>query len=185
MRSVHLPNLISLCRLLLAPLAVWLIMVDRPEFAFWLVIVAGVSDAVDGALARWLKARTLLGSYLDPLADKALLMGIFCALGYKGVLPLWLVVMVISRDLFILAGVLLLQMLRPGSGAIQPVFVSKLNTAGQIMLAVLTLAAYGFALDLQGLVHALVWTVALTTVASWAAYGIQAAHRFASLGAAT
>jgi cardiolipin synthase (CMP-forming) len=185
MRPVHLPNLISLARLVLAPLTVWLIMIGQAEPAFWLLLVAGASDAVDGALARWLKARSLLGSYLDPIADKALLIGVFCALGYQTVLPLWLVVLVVSRDLFLLGGVLLLQMLRPGAGTIQPVLISKANTAAQILLAMLALGVTGFELDVGWLVRVLVWAVAFTTIGSWVHYGIQAARRLVSIGAAT
>ncbi len=80
----QLPNLITLLRLLAVPLTIWSINSENYHLAFWLFASAAASDALDGALARWLKARTAIGAYLDPLADKALLVAVYIALGYQG-----------------------------------------------------------------------------------------------------
>lgn len=80
----QLPNLITVARLLLVPVTIWLIISGRVEAAFWLFVLAGVSDAVDGFIAKHFNATTTIGAYLDPIADKALLSGVFVTLGFKG-----------------------------------------------------------------------------------------------------
>mgnify|MGYP001241830583 CR=1 FL=1 len=174
------PNLLSLARLFSAPVAVWLIVVDEYTAAFWLFLAAGLSDAVDGTLARLLGARTVLGSYLDPIADKALVMGVFFALGYTGNLPVWIVMLVVSRDIFILGGAVLLQTLKPTAGAIRPAMISKLNTALQIALAVGTLGLAAFAIEAGWVQRILIWAVAATTVLSGMTYLISAGRRLGS-----
>lgn len=181
MRTANLPNLISLARLLMAPVMVWLIIVGEMAGAFWLLVLAGVSDAVDGILARWLKARSLVGSYLDPIADKALLMGAFIALGIRGELPAWIVIMVVSRDVFIVGGVVLVHTLKPNASRVAPSPISKLNTLCQIVLAALVLAAGGFALRIETVIVALTWLVAVTTVWSGTGYLVQAGRRLSGL----
>lgn len=165
----QLPNLITVARLLMVPVTIWLIMTNRVEAAFWLFVLAGVSDGVDGFIAKRFNATTMIGSYLDPLADKALLSGVFVTLGLKGLCPDWLVVLIVFRDLMIVGAVLL------GYAArlplkISPMIVSKINTACQIALAALLLAVYGLGVAAMGLVETLVVVVAVTTVASGAAY---------------
>ena len=95
---MNLPNLISLARLLSVPLMVWVILAGKMEFAFWLFIVAGISDAVDGFIAKHFGATSAIGKYLDPLADKALLVSVYVTLGHAGYLPTWLVILVVFRD---------------------------------------------------------------------------------------
>ncbi len=173
----QVPNLISVARLAIAPAAILSVLQDKFDLAFWLLLVAAASDAIDGILARWLDARTLLGSYLDPAADKALLVGLFIALGHEGVLPIWLVSLVVLRDLAIVAGFILLHELRPRAAKIEPLVVSKVNTATQLALTCLALAAEGFDLDAGWLVGWLVWAAAATTVLSWAGYGVMGIKR--------
>ena len=103
----NIPNLISLMRLLLVPLTVWLIMSEAYGWAFITFLVAGVSDGIDGYLARRFDWRTRLGAYLDPLADKALLVSVFVTLGFLKLIPAWLVIIVVSRDVLIVGAVLL------------------------------------------------------------------------------
>jgi cardiolipin synthase (CMP-forming) len=179
--GVNLPNLITLGRLVLAPVAVWLIITGQIAGAFWLFVAAGVSDAADGLLARWLQARTLIGSYLDPIADKVLLVGVYFALGYRELLPIWLIVLVVSRDLLILGWVILMHMLRPQAGPLKPLYISKINTVAQICLAGVTLAVGGFELDAQWPVVVLIWTVAATTLLSWVGYFQQALRAIGSI----
>ena len=101
---MNVANLISLARLLAVPLMIYLILQDAMAFAFWLFVVAGVSDAVDGFLARHLGQASELGAHLDPLADKVLLVGVYVTLGYLDHLPTWLVILVVFRDFLIIGG---------------------------------------------------------------------------------
>ncbi|MBV9967789.1 MAG: CDP-alcohol phosphatidyltransferase family protein, partial [Alphaproteobacteria bacterium] len=105
--DLNLPNLITLARLLCVPLAIWLIVEARYGVAFWVFVVAGLSDALDGYIAKRWDQRTPLGAILDPIADKALLAGVYITLGLAGELPQWLVILVVLRDLLIVGGYLL------------------------------------------------------------------------------
>lgn len=165
-----LPNLISLARLAAAPVAVWLILAGNDLAAFVLVLAAGVSDAIDGYLARRMGRTTRFGSLIDPVADKALLVGVFVALGARAVLPWWLVALVVARDILLLGGGAIMYA-RPERGAARPLPISKLNTAAQIALVVLALAGLGLGFDAEPWLGAGVWLVAATTVASGLAYG--------------
>ena len=99
-----IPNFITIARLLGVPLIIWLMIADRFVEATLLFVLAGLSDAADGFYAKRFNATSALGSYLDPVADKALLVSVFVTLGFKGILPAWLIVLVVSRDLFIIGG---------------------------------------------------------------------------------
>jgi len=169
-----LPNIITLGRLFAVPLTVYFILVGDLEVAFWIFVAAGVSDAVDGAIARLFDARTIIGGFLDPLADKALLVSVYVSLAKIGLLPLWLVILVVFRDVVLVGGVLLSYTLR-APVAMQPLYVSKLNTLAQLMLAALALAVSGPGLPDpvlfgQPLTVLLQGTVAVTTVLSGAVY---------------
>lgn len=169
---MNLPNFISLARLLSVPLIVWLIIQDAWTAAFLLFLAAGISDAVDGYIATRFHMRTDLGSFLDPLADKALLVGIYVTLGIKGELPGWLVILVVSRDILLIGGTLL-SLVMETEVVIRPLFVSKFNTVCQIALAVVVLAALGgFAIPWLDATP-FVWLVAVTTLLSGAGYLVQ------------
>lgn len=184
MSPFTLPNLLTLSRLLSVPVIVWLISENRMMAAFWLFVVAGVTDALDGALARLANARTVLGDYLDPLADKALLVSIFITLGLHGHLDSWLVIMVVFRDVVIVGGALLLFVIAD-AGAARPSFVSKVNTVAQLLLATTVLAHLGLGYDLSSFAFALTYIVAATTAVSGLGYVMAWLRRVASLGAAT
>lgn len=175
-----LPNLITFGRLLSVPVVVWLLLNEHFALAFWLFVIAGLSDAVDGFIAKRFRAKSELGAYLDPLADKALLMSVFVTLGYEGVVESWLVILIVFRDLLIIGGALLYAMLS-GALRMQPLFISKLNTALQILLAAMLLAKAGFAIG-DGLTEALVHAVAATTILSGAAYVVKWGFKAARLG---
>lgn len=116
--GLNLPNLISLGRLLLVPLAISLILEANYRAAFWVFVIAGVSDALDGFIAKRFDRRTRLGALLDPLADKVLLVSVYVTLGIAGQLWPWLVVLVVFRDLMIVGGFLLtLWILQEGPSA--------------------------------------------------------------------
>ena len=102
--ELNLPNLITLARLLSVPLTIWLIFSERYGAAFWVFVGAGVSDALDGYIAKRFDRRTRLGAMLDPAADKAMLVGVYVTLGLAGQLPSWLVALVVLRDVLIVLG---------------------------------------------------------------------------------
>jgi len=166
---MNLPNAISLGRLLAVPITVWLMLYGHWAWALWLFVLAGVSDAIDGWLARKLDARTRLGHYLDPMADKTLLVAVFVVLAIKGAVPVWLVLLVVTRDLLIVGGGLLLYIVGQPM-TMDPLPISKLNTVAQIVLAgaVLLELAYGVLPEpaLTGLTAAVV----VTTLLSGAGY---------------
>lgn len=173
---ITLPNLITLARLCAVPATVWLILQHRLDLAFWLFVGAGVSDAIDGWLARTFNARSALGALLDPVADKALLVSVYVTLAGIGMLPAGLAILVVFRDLVIVGGVLVLWVLG-APPTIRPLMISKLNTALQIILAALTLLLSGFALHAPLLHGALVWLTAATTLASGVAYVVGTLRR--------
>ncbi|MEL6374856.1 MAG: CDP-alcohol phosphatidyltransferase family protein [Pseudomonadota bacterium] len=166
---MNIPNLITLGRVILVPVIFWMLVNGMMEAAFIMFLIAGVSDAVDGFLAKRFRWETELGAYLDPLADKLLLVSVFIALGTAGHVPSWLVIAIVSRDILIVMGVLLARMLDHPI-RIQPHTISKLNTVAQIILAALVLADEGFALNAASLRDGLIWVVGALTVLSLATY---------------
>jgi cardiolipin synthase len=169
--AFNIPNMISLARVLSVPVVFWLLLSNRPQAAFFLFVLAGVSDAIDGWLAKRYNMQTELGAYLDPLADKLLVVCIFVAMGWLGELPLWLVIAVVSRDLLIVTGVMLAWLL-DHPVRIRPLVVSKANTFAQLLLASCVLADTGFKLGLEGLRDVLVVITGLLTLASLWAYTV-------------
>jgi cardiolipin synthase len=175
-----LPNALSLARLVLVPLAVWQILEQRYDRAFIIFALAGVSDAVDGFLARRLDARTALGSVLDPIADKALLVSVYVTLGHAGLLPVWLVILVVFRDALIVLGVLLFH-LAGQAMTVSPLQVSRLNTVAQVLCAGWIMASTGFGFALEPLTSFLVGLAALTTITSGVGYLVVWGRRLAGL----
>lgn len=174
-----IPNFITIARLLAVPLIVWLMIDDRFVEATVIFILAGISDAADGFIAKRFRAASELGAYLDPVADKALLVSVFVTLGFKGVLPAWLIVLVVSRDLFIIGGMLLAYVLR-NPMAVKPLWVSKANTAAQILLVAFVLGDRSGVPIFRFLITAAVLGVAILTVASAAAYLVEWVRHMAS-----
>ena len=171
---VNLPNIITFGRLCAVPLAVWLVLRNQLALTFGLFALAGISDGVDGWLARR-RGGSALGAMLDPVADKALLVSMFITLAAVGVLPDWLAILVVFRDVLIVGGLLLMwQLAMPVR--IRPLAISKLNTALQLLLVGLALLLQGFTLHAPGLLAVLTWLVAATTVLSGAAYVWKAAR---------
>jgi cardiolipin synthase len=167
--NLSIPNLITLARILLVPVLVWAIASDQIRIAFALFLAAGVSDAVDGFLAKRFGMATALGAYLDPLADKAMLVSIYVALAIVDAIPLWLVILVVSRDIMIVSAVIL-SWLVDKPVKLKPHPVSKLNTVAQIALALLVLASLGFEFSANAAITALMALVAVLTLLSVAFY---------------
>lgn len=133
------PNLLSLLRLLLAPLVVWMILQHHFSIALGTFLIAGVSDALDGYLARRFNWTTKEGAYLDPVADKVLLVTVYLSLGAIESVPGWLVWLVLGRDVLILSlvgvGYAVL-----GLREFAPTFAGKVSTILQVTAAVITIA---------------------------------------------
>jgi cardiolipin synthase len=163
-----LPNAISFARLCAVPAAIYLVLEEEWGPAFAIFAAAGVSDAIDGWLARR-QGGTALGAALDPLADKTLMTGMYITLAATRQLPIWLAILVVFRDVMIVGGLLLLW-LYDHPVAIRPIAISKWNTGLQVTLVglVLGLNAAGVGWPLLRLMT--VWLVAATTAASFAAY---------------
>jgi cardiolipin synthase len=172
------PNLISLSRLLSLPVIIWLVLADHLTWAFWTMIVAGLSDAVDGYVARILKTPSKVGAYLDPLADKVLLVGLFVLFGYKSFSPTWLVLLVVFRDVMILGGIVLLfifhKKIKP-----HPHMISKINTVLQILYIVWVLAQKTYFSDFPAVTNVLILLTATTTILSAFVYMLIWLEHFA------
>lgn len=164
-----LPNIITIGRFLAVPAVLYAMMSGAMGLALVLFLLAGLSDAVDGIIARRFDQGSALGARLDPLADKLLLVSVYIVLCALGHLPVWLIVLVVLRDVMILAAVAVAA--RTGRPIkIAPLFVSKANTAVLIMLALLVLAELAFAADAGMLRAAMIVLAAGLTVLSGAAY---------------
>lgn len=167
--ALSIPNLITLARILAVPLVVWAISSGEMLIAFILFVAAGISDAIDGFLAKRFNMASEIGAYLDPIADKALIVSIYVSLGIAGAIPGWLVIFVVSRDIMIVGAVILTWLIgRPME--MKPLRVSKLNTVAQIVFACLVLGSLAFKFGL-GLLYPLAMTaVAVLTFLSIAFY---------------
>lgn len=165
-----LANALTLLRLCLIPLIVVMIHEGRFAPATVVFIIAGVTDALDGIIARRFNQRTEIGAYLDALADKSLIAASFIALAVVKLVPFWLVVLVIFRDLMIV-GAVAIAWLMHNPIPIEPLKVSKANTAAQIVAVATTLAVRGFMIPLpEEVIFALYMVVAALTVISVTAY---------------
>jgi cardiolipin synthase len=165
----NIPNFITLGRVMSVPVIFWLLVNGHSRSAFYVFLLAGVSDAVDGYLAKRFKWTTELGAYLDPLADKVLIVSIYIALAVSQQIPLWLTIAVVSRDFLILVAVLLSWLLGQPF-VIKPLTISKINTAAQLLLATAVLGDNAFGLGLETTRQVLIWITGISTVLSLAAY---------------
>jgi cardiolipin synthase len=165
MQARDIPNLISILRVLLTVPVVWALLVQEYGLALVLFAVAGISDGVDGFLAKHFQWESRLGGVLDPLADKTLLVFSYLALGWLGLIPLWLVLAVILRDVIIVAGAVAYH-LRIAELEAEPRLMSKVNTFMQILLVLLVVLSQGlFPLPLL-LLQTVIVLVLLTTLLS-------------------
>jgi len=166
-----IPNFISFSRLLLVPFVVWFIANGLFVFAFWLFLGASISDAIDGYLARKFSIKSKLGSLLDPLADKVLLVTVIITLGVLNYIPLWLVSLVVARDLFLIFAYITVRKKLKGR-EIKPSMISKFNTTFQMSYVTLILISLAFALDVPEILYqGFMYAVAIATIMSWIGYG--------------
>jgi cardiolipin synthase len=179
---VSIPNIITLGRILLVPFIVWAIASNQMEIAFAIFIVAGVSDAVDGFLAKRFNMASELGALLDPVADKALLVSIYVALGIWGAVPRWIVILVVSRDIMIV-GAVIVSWLYGKPIPMKPLMVSKLNTVAQVAFAALVLGSVGFGFDATPYDWVLMGLVTIFTLLSVSFYLVEWARHMSTIEA--
>ena len=162
-------NFITFLRFLMVPAVIYMLLLGQMLPAFVIFVIAGLSDGVDGFVARHFDQQSELGAYLDPIADKLLLVSVFVMLAILDYLPQWLVVLVVSRDVLIVLAVLVSSMIAQPVG-MNPILVSKANTAMQIALVSLVLAELAFNIGFGDLRTILIYLVAILTILSAAAY---------------
>lgn len=174
-RLINIANGLTAARVLLVPVFAYLLISGRGKAALLVFAVCGLTDALDGILARWLKQRTLVGALLDPIADKLLMATAFIVLAYVHIVPLRLAIMVISRDIFILVGSILYLLLLDSSD-IQATCLSKANTVVQVLTVIFFLGVAAFPAEAAALGMGTVpgrivtWVCAVTTVGSGLQY---------------
>ena len=164
-----IPNFITIFRFLLVPAVIFALISGEVEWALVCFVVAGVSDGIDGFIARTFDLRSDLGTYLDPIADKALLVSIYVTLAYVEAIPALLAILVVSRDLLIVGAVVLSWMLGEPMET-RPHWVSKINTGLQIGLAAIVLGDRGLGIDIAWLILILIYAVGAVTILSGGVY---------------
>ena len=169
--TLNIPNVISFARLLSVPFVVWLILNNLHVAAFCIFVAACISDAVDGYIAKGFNLQTELGGFLDPIADKALLICVFVTLGQESLIATWLVILVVFRDALIVCGALLYHLLYQNL-SVQTLLISKINTAFQFALAAIVLGVAAFNVVDQIVISTLEYIVGATTIASGTSYVI-------------
>lgn len=160
----HLPNLITIGRIIaIFPLA-WLMWHKEYKAALLLAFIAGISDGLDGFLAKKFNWQGWLGGILDPLADKFLMFSCYAVFALQSVIPMWLFVLVVMRDVIIVAGVSYYHFKIGKIEKAAPTWASKINTVLQILLILVLLLSFSGLADLFILHQPLIWTVGVMTV---------------------
>lgn len=172
----HIPNLLCILRMVLVAPLLWLLATGEYFYALAVFLVAGFTDGLDGFLAKRYDWRSKLGGILDPLADKLLLVSSFVTLAWIGLVPMWLLVAVVARDLVIVAGALGYRML-VGDFEASPTRISKANSALQLLYVLCVVAGAAYGIPGDGVVRALGLAVLATTVASGLDYVVTWGRR--------
>ncbi|EPT03049.1 hypothetical protein FOMPIDRAFT_1022636 [Fomitopsis schrenkii] len=179
-----IPNLLTVSRIIACPVLGWAIVHDNFEFATALLVYAGLTDTVDGYIARRFKMTSVLGTILDPAADKTLMTTLTLTLAYKGMIPMPLAVIISGRDVLLSLSAFYIRYtsLPPPktftrywdmsipSAEVHPTQISKLNTLLQLSLMAVTTVSPVLPLDLSGVLQVSQWIVATTTIWSGASY---------------
>ena len=174
------PNQITFLRLGFLPFFLILIAYERYRWALLVLVVSGLSDGVDGLLARSLNQRSALGAYLDPIADKLLLSSSFVILAFKKQLAWWLTILVLSRDVLILM-VAVVILLVSGYRPFPPSIYGKLTTAAEIVLVFLVVLGAAYPqYSLDRLNHVLIYAVTALSIVSGLHYSFSTARRLSS-----
>lgn len=135
-KRITISTMLTIARIVMTPVIVWAMIAAKWNYAFWLFICAAVTDTLDGNVARWRNEQTLLGAWLDPIADKILTLSCFFTLAFQNrpllAIPIWFVVIILIRELVVVLGVGILYMLR-GFMQVQPTIMSKITTLIQVL----------------------------------------------------
>ena len=166
---IYIPNILTIARIGLVPWLIVLLQAQQYTMALVVFVVAGLSDALDGFIAKRFNAQTQLGAILDPLADKALLVSAYVMLSIMGLVPFWLMIVVVFQDLVIVGGYLIMRSFFD-SIEMKPLLVSKLNTFVQITFIVTVLFMLSGDFDLTAILQGLSYLVFATSVVSGSAY---------------
>ncbi len=174
---MNLPNSLTVLRILLIPVFIGLLTYGQYQWAIWTLLAAGVTDILDGAIARMANQRTTLGAYLDPLADKLFLTSAFVTLSVLHLVPGWVAIVVVSRDLIIVAGTLLLHVTQTPI-EVAPTALGKGTTLAQVAYLVLALTLIALQEDVRQLTPLLVLMVTLTIASGlhYVSRGVRAYH---------
>ncbi|MDQ6963511.1 MAG: CDP-alcohol phosphatidyltransferase family protein [Mariprofundales bacterium] len=163
-RLLNIPNILTLTRIVMTPIIIYLLLREEVKLALLLLLLAGVSDMLDGAIARFFDQRTIVGAYLDPLADKLMLIGTMVTLFYLGVVPLFLFLAVLFRDALIVLGAISYELVTHNL-KMEPSMISKATTVSQILSLLLLIC--NMAWPINDLVISIgVWLAFILTVAS-------------------
>lgn len=171
---MNLPNYITLFRVVLIPFFINLMIYGYYREALVVFIVAGVTDALDGLIARLTKSQTELGAFLDPMADKLLILSAFVTLVLLDKMPVWLSIIVVSRDVILVLGSVILYV-TGHTLKVSPSIVGKATTVLQLMVVTLTLVLINYNAQgiEQGFLPVLQWTAAAVTIASGIQYVLR------------
>ncbi len=181
--AITLPNALTMARLMMTPLVLTLFLADMFLAAFWVFVVAALTDAADGWIAKFFSVQTRLGAFIDPMADKVLIASIYLVLGIAGFVPQWVVVLVISRDILLVIG-LLVTWITYDQIWVAPLMVGKLTTFVQLVVAGFVFFHIAFDIDrlfTGALINYGVYLVGALTLISMAAYFLQWFARIAIL----
>jgi cardiolipin synthase len=179
--DVTIPNILTLIRILLTPVLIWLLLDHRFGDALLVFLLAGLTDGLDGLIARLFNQKSTLGAYLDPVADKLLLVSSFILLGALGLLPTWLVVVAVSRDAIIVLGVITLAF-HGIPVEIRPSGLSKITTLFELITVFITLISYSLFPFPRWICHLLSGTVGMLCLVTmfqyiWRGVTIWETHR--------
>ena len=163
---INIPNLLTLLRILITPLFVIFLIKGQYRLALLVFVLAAISDGLDGFFARWFDQKTELGAHLDPIADKLLLISAFVVLAVQRIIPSWLAVVVLSRDILIIMGLAILHYLHIGI-AIKPSMISKCTTVAQLATAFMVMALLSFEIvAVRPMLAYFFWLTTVLTTAS-------------------
>lgn len=165
----YLPNILTVFRIGMVPVLILLLKEESYLLALGAFVLAGISDGLDGWIAKRFDAETVLGAFLDPIADKTMLVSMYFMLTLLDHIPFWLTLAVVFRDILIVGGCLVILVVRERV-EMRPTYISKANTFFQILLVFIVLIEQAFQIDTNGVVTMLIWTVFFTTVVSGAHY---------------
>jgi cardiolipin synthase (CMP-forming) len=165
----NIPNILTGLRLACAPALAALLLTGHERAALVVFVIAGLTDLADGWLAKRFHLATRFGRWLDPTADKALMLAAFLSLTEMGATPIWLTAVVIGRDIVIVSGILVAKLLELPL-RVAPLSIGKFSTAVQVGYVALILFVLGFDLDWQTVCALAAVVTGAATIASWLAY---------------